>query len=404
MIASIDVLPTQLRLRESFAVAYGAQDTADTVLVRMGTDDGIVAWGEATPDVHVTGETYQASIDVLREVLAPAIVGMHLGDDPADGAGVQVGTQRASERRPSEQRPSEQRCLDAIVARCDELAWASPAARAAIDIAVHDAAAQRAGMPLWRFIEECIVAAGGIAANKDHLLISRVVSMLDPDAMAAAAVRHVEAGFTTVKLKVGEPEDWPIDVERVAAVRRAVGPDIGIKVDANQGWRTADVAVAAISGVGGAPGIAASGPLWVEQPVDRRDLVALADVRRRVPATAIMADEAVCAEADVLQVVALDAADLVNLKLMKTGGLSHAIRADQIAAAAGIRTQVGTMVESSVASAAGLAFAMASANVATVEMGGPLMIADDPGDLVRCYHGERVVLTDRIGLGVTMQM
>ncbi|HPU40254.1 MAG TPA: enolase C-terminal domain-like protein [Microthrixaceae bacterium] len=380
VIASIEVLPTRLRLREPFAVAYGTHDTADTVLVRLRTDDGIEAWGEATPDVHVTGETYQASIDALAEVLGPAVIGMRL-DGGLDAIGI-----------------------DAIVERCDELAWSAPAARAAIDIAAHDAAAQRAGLPLWRFLEQRIVSAGGIAADKDHLLISRVVSMLDPDAMADAAVRHVHAGFSTVKLKVGEPVDWTIDVERVAAVRRAVGPGIGIKVDANQGWRTADVAVAAISGADGAPGIAVSGPLWVEQPVVRQDLDALAEVRRRVPGTAIMADEAVCAEADVERVVALGAADLVNLKLMKTGGLHHAIRADRIAAAAGMRTQVGTMVESSVASAAGLAFAMASANVATVEMGGPLMIADDPGDLAGCYHGERVVLTDHAGLGITMRL
>lgn len=385
VIASIDVLPMRLRLHEPFAVAYGTHDTADTVLVRLRTSDGIEAWGEATPDEQVTGETYQASIDALRDVLAPAVVGVVLD-------------------------------VEAIVARCDHLAWSTPAARAAIDIAVHDAAAQHAGLPLWQFLRQSILATGGVPADKDHLLISRVVSMLDPDAMAAAAVRHVAAGFSTVKLKVGEPVDWWLDVERVAAVRAAVGPDIGIKVDANQGWRTADLAVAAIcgsigtagtagtDGTASSAGIAGSGPMWVEQPVDRRDLHALAEVRSRVAGVAIMADEAVCAEADVERVVALGAADLVNLKLMKTGGLLHAIRADRIAAAAGIGTQVGTMVESSVASAAGLALAMASANVATVEMGGPLMIADDPGDLVHCYHGERIELTDRSGLGITLRL
>lgn len=366
-IGSVEVLPQRLRLREPFAVAYATIEHVQTVLVRLTADDGTVGWGEATPDEHVTGETFERSLAALRDRLAPAVVG--LGVDDVDG----------------------------VVAVIDEVAPATPAARAAIDVAVHDAAAQRAGLPLWRFLERRIVAAGGVRSTKDHLLISRVVGKLDPDAMAVAAAAHVAAGFSTVKLKVGEARDWELDVERVAAVRAAVGPDVGIKVDANQGWRVPDVAVAAMSAM------RASEPRYVEQPVDRLDLEGLAEVRRRVPGVTVMADEAVAAEVDVERVVDLGAADLVNLKLMKTGGLTHAVRADAMCAAAGIGTQVGTMVESSVASAAGLHLAMALANVATVEMGGPLMIADDPGDLVRCYDGERIVLpTDRPGLGITL--
>ncbi len=361
-IVEIDVLPLRLRLREPFAVAYATQDHSDTVLVRLRTSDGTEGWGEATPDEHVTGETYEASIASLRDRLAPAALGSSVDD------------------------------LGALVALADDVAWSTPAARAALDIAAHDAAAQRAAMPLHRFLADVY----DVGSAKDHLQISRVVSMLAPEEMAAAALRHVAAGFSTVKLKVGEPEDWALDVERVAAVRAAVGPGVGLKVDVNQGWRVPDVAVRALEAM------APSRPLYVEQPVDRRDMEGLADVRRRVPGVAIMADEAVCAEADVGRLVELEAADLVNLKLMKTGGLLHAVRSDAIAAAAGVRTQIGTMVESSVASAAGLHLAMALANVDTVEMGGPLMIADDPGDLVRCYDGERITLTDRPGLGITL--
>ncbi len=366
-IRSVEVLPLRLRLREPFAVAYATIEHVQTVLVRLTVDDGTIGWGEATPDEHVTGESFEESVAALRDRLAPAVVGLSVDD------------------------------VDGIVALIDEVAPATPAARAAIDVAVHDAAAQRSGLPLWRFLERRIAAVGGVRSSKDHLQISRVVSKLDPDAMAVAAAAHVAAGFSTVKLKVGEPEDWELDVERVAAVRAAVGPDIGIKVDANQGWRVPDVAVIAMSAM------RASEPRYVEQPVDRLDIEGLAEVRRRVPGVAVMADEAVAGEADVRRVVELGAADLVNLKLMKTGGLVHAVRADALCAAAGIGTQIGTMVESSVASAAGLHLAMALDNVATVEMGGPLMVVDDPGDLVRCYDGERVVLrSDRPGLGITL--
>jgi L-alanine-DL-glutamate epimerase-like enolase superfamily enzyme len=364
IVRTVEVLPMRLRLREPFAVAYATVEHSDTVLVRLTTDDGVEGWGEATPDEHVTGETYAESVRTLRDVLAPAVVGADVG------------------------RPL------SVSDLLDRLSPATPAARAAIDIAVHDALARREGVPLWRLLEWSV----GLPSGKDHLQISRVVSMLAPDEMAAVALRHVASGFSTVKLKVGEPDDWELDVARVAAVREAVGPDIGIKVDANQGWRVPDVAVAAMAAM------AASRPMYVEQPVDRRDLEGLAEVRRRVPGVAVMADEAVCDERDVARVVDLGAADLVNLKLMKTGGLVHAIRADAIAARAGIATQVGTMVESSVASAAGLHLAMALRNVGTVEMGGPLMIADDVGDLAERYRGERIELSDRPGLGIHLDV
>ena len=105
---------------------------------------------------------------------------------------------------------------------------------------------------------------------------------------------------------------------------------------------------------------------------------------------------------EMARIVELRAADLVNIKLMKTGGLVNAMRVNAIAEAAGIVGQVGTMVESSIASAAGLHFAMAHANIKTVEMGGPLMIADDIGNLRNCYDRNKITLPEAPGLGVDL--
>jgi L-alanine-DL-glutamate epimerase-like enolase superfamily enzyme len=101
-----------------------------------------------------------------------------------------------------------------------------------------------------------------------------------------------------------------------------------------------------------------------------------------------------------LRVVELRAADLVNIKLMKTGGLLRALQTNAIAETAGIGAQIGTMVESSIASAAGLHLAVALGNVATVEMGGPLMFSQEIGDLRDWYSGNRITLPDRPGLGI----
>ncbi|MCC6185199.1 MAG: dipeptide epimerase [Microthrixaceae bacterium] len=365
-ITSLAVVPMRLRFHEPFAVTSGARTHLETVLVRLTFSDGTVGWGEASPDEGVTGESPTACVEALDSVLAETVVGR--GADDVDALGSSID---------------------------DAAGGAGPAARAAVDIAVHDAAARRRGVPLWRFLEDRIAAGGGTRAGRDHLQVSRVVSMDDPEVMAARAAAHVRAGFSTVKLKVGDPHEWRRDVERVAVVRSAVGPDVGVKVDVNQGWRTAEVAVPAVAAM------AESRPLFVEQPVDRRDLAGLAEVRRQVPQVPIMADEAVGSADDLERIGALGAADVVNLKVMRLGGLRAAIAADAVAGVAGMRSQIGTMIESSIGSAAGLHLATALANVAFVEMGGPLMLAEDPGDLGRCYRGETVTLPDGPGLGVT---
>lgn len=369
IVESVDVLPLRLRLNAPFVVAGGRRTHIETVLVRLRADDGSIGWGEAAPDEEVTGESVAESERVLRDLVAPEMVGLDLSDP------------------------------DATEAFVDGCAPTAPAARAAVDIAVHDLIARRGGVPLWRYL---VGVASGEAAFDDGsappLSISRVVSMAAPADMAAAARRHVEAGVSTVKLKVGGPQGWSLDVERVAAVRAAVGPDVGIKVDVNQGWPTVDVAVAALER------IARSRPLFVEQPIDRRDLEGLAEMRRRVPEVRVMADEAVRGADDVDRIVGLGAADLVNLKIMRIGGLRATLAAAE-RAAAGIGVQIGTMLESSVGSAAGLHLAAALSSLADgalagVEMGGPLMLAEDVSDLALCYDGETVALPTGPGLGV----
>ncbi len=362
VVVAVEVIPVRLPLREPFVVAYASYADVPTVLVRVTTADGAEGWGEATPDPNVTGETYAGTAETLRRDLAPALLGRDARDR---GAAV--------------------RALDARVEGV-------PAAKAALDIALHDLVARALGVSLW-------VLLGGRA--REHLEISRVVSMGEPEAMAAAAARHVADGFRTVKVKVGDPANPGLDARRLAAVREAVGPEVAIKVDANQGWRTPGVAIAAVRDA------APSRPAYVEQPVAWWDLEGLAEVRRQTGAT-IMVDEGCHGPRDMLRVVGLRAADLVNIKLMKTGGLVNALKLDAIAEAAGIVAQVGTMVESSIASAAGLHLALARANVRTVEMGGPLMLAADVGDLRARYDRDRITLpeesigTQSHGLGITV--
>ena len=314
----------------------------------------MTGWGEATPDPNVTGETYSGTTQTLLNDLAPALIGHDARD------------------------------RETALHRLDARVEAVPAAKAALDIALHDLVAKAFGMPLWALL-------GG--RSKPHLTISRVVSMRSPERMAKDAERHVAAGFRTIKLKVGERDDWQLDVARIAAVRSAIGPQTKIKVDVNQGWQTPGIAIPAIRAA--LPSV----PEYIEQPVAQWDIEGLAEVRRQTGAT-IMADECCHGPREMQRIVANRAADLVNIKLMKAGGLMSAIRTNAIAEAAGIGAQVGTMVESSIASAAGLHLAMALANVRTVEMGGPLMISDEIGNLREFYQRDQITLPHAPGLGV----
>jgi L-alanine-DL-glutamate epimerase-like enolase superfamily enzyme len=355
-ISAIDVIPIRLPLREPFVIAYATYPDVLSVLVRVRTRDGAEGWGEATPDPNVTGETWGGVAETLRRDLAPVLLG-----------------------RDARNREAAMLALDARVV-------GAPAAKAALDIALHDLVARSLGAPLWQIL-------GGRA--REALQISRVISMGEPAAMAAAASRHVAAGFSTVKVKVGDHDSPQLDVKRVAAVRDAVGPDIAIKVDVNQGWRSPGVAIAAIRGM--APSL----PLYIEQPVLWWDLEGLAEVRRQTGA-AIMIDEGCHGPRDMLRAVALRACDLVNIKLMKTGGILNAIKLNAIAETAGVAAQVGTMVESSIASAAGLHAAIAMTNVRTVEMGGPLMMSEDIGDVRTWYERDQVRVPDAPGLGIAV--
>ena len=356
IVSSVEVIPVRLPLREPFVVAYASYPETLSVLVRIRTRDGAEGWGEATPDPNVTGETWGGTAETLRRDLAPVLIGRDARDREA--------------------------ALHALDTRVEGV----PAAKAALDIALHDLVSRSLGIPLWQLL-------GGRARGCSQLQISRVISMGEPDAMAAAATRHVEAGFHTVKVKVGDGANPMLDARRVAAVRGAVGPDFAVKVDANQGWRTPGVAIAAIRAM--APSL----PAYIEQPVVWWDLEGLAEVRRQTGAT-IMIDEGCHGPRDMLRVVTLRAADLVNIKLMKTGGILNALKLNAIAETAGITAQIGTMVESSIASAAGLHTALAMHNVRTVEMGGPLMLAEDIGDAQSWYQHDTVSVPGTPGLGI----
>jgi L-alanine-DL-glutamate epimerase-like enolase superfamily enzyme len=208
---------------------------------------------------------------------------------------------------------------------------------AGIETALLDAVARRAGVPLARWLD---------SGAADRVPVNALVSARQPDRAAAEAAAAVAHGFATVKLKVGTARSTAAEVERVAAVRSALGPGPRLRLDANGAWGEEE-AVALLRR------LERFDLELVEQPVAADDLAALARVRRSV-GVAVAADEAVTGVDAARRVVAAGAADVLVVKPMVVGGLGPAREVAAVARAAGLGVVVTTTVDAGVGTAAAL--------------------------------------------------
>ncbi|NJP32400.1 mandelate racemase/muconate lactonizing enzyme family protein [Micromonospora thermarum] len=339
-------------LHTPFVTALRRTTTVDTLVVEVVDADGRRGFGEAPQVWQVTGASVAGSEACVREVLGPLLTG---------------------------------RTPDDLVARCTEVGRAvagNEAAKSAVDVALHDLAARRLGVPLVRLL-------GGTA-----LRVPTDVTLAAGDAvdLAAAARARRSEGFDVLKLKVGT--DAAGDLDRVRAVRSAVGAGVRIRLDANQGWTPRD-AVRVIRGIEDA-GLDVE---LVEQPVPRWDLDGLAWVSERV-STPILADEAVFGARDLVEVIRRRAADLVNVKLAKCGGLHAARTLLDLAVAHGMGTVVGSMMETQVGIGAAASLAAAYGTTAVPDLDAAWWLAWSPVRGGPRYEGASVVLPDAPGLGI----
>ncbi|HEX6290438.1 MAG TPA: dipeptide epimerase [Herpetosiphonaceae bacterium] len=322
----------ELRLRHTFHIAHGASDSRRNVLLHLG--DGL---GEAAP-VAYHGESAEAVTETLagwRSELARL-------DDPA-----------------------------AITWLLQRLTG-SRAARAAVDLALHDALGKRLGCPVYHLL--------GLS-QLPLRQTSFTIAITAPDELVAR-VRDA-AAFPILKVKLGTNRDLDI----VRTIREAA-PQATIRVDANAGW-TVPQALDLI------PQLAELGVELIEQPLAADDLEGFRTLKRARLPLPIIADESVKAPGDVVKLA--DAVDGVNIKLMKTGGIQGALAAIHTARSCGLTIMLGCMIETSLGATAA---AHLAGLVDWVDLDGPLLIANDPFEGLR-FEGARLTLPDGPGLGVT---
>jgi len=320
--------PVTLKLAEPYTIAYETVTTVTNVFLRVETDRGITGFGCAAPDEQVTGETAATTLENLSGIVAEHI----RGSDPLRSAFV----------------------LERLRALLPE----ASSARAAVDMALHDIMGRVAGVPLWKLL-------GGY---RSRIKTSITIGILPEDETVARARERVAQGFKCLKLKGGS--DMHGDVVRVLKVREAVGKSIELRFDANQGFTVAEAREFVAQ-------TQQAKLELLEQPTPRSEPDLLGRVASTVPLP-IMADESLMNLLDAFRLARRDLVDMVNVKLMKVGGIADASQINAVARAAGLEVMVGCMDESALAIAAGLHFALARPNVVYADLDGHLDLVGDP--------------------------
>ena len=311
-IQRIDVHLVSLRCCEPFRIALGTSTENQNVVVKVVTNRNVVGWGEASPSEKVTKENPETVLNAIDK-MAPKLVGV-----------CPLRIEKATEL-------------------IDETVVGNPSAKAAIDIALHDIMGKTARRPLFMLL-------GGY---RHEVLTDITLGIKSPKQMARDAVKAVNRGFKAVKVKVGvNPEE---DLERVKLIREAIGPEITLRIDANQGW-TPDQAIDVLRKM------EKFNIEFVEQPVKAEDIKRLSECSRELFDTGYGGRKCSFPE-DTVQLIHTETVDLINIKLMKCGGILKARKIAAIAEAANIPCMTGCMGESRLGITAGVHVAAATKNI-----------------------------------------
>ena len=328
-IKNIELKHLSIPLKKTFKTALRTVEAAENTVILLHTDDGRIGYGEAPPTEVITGDS-TASIIAAVKLIEQKIIGEDIN------------------------------AVERIAERINGACVKNTSAKAAVDMAVYDLAAQSCGKPLCQYL-------GGYRESVETDL---TISINDPEEMCTDALLAKEQGFHALKLKVGiDPE---IDLKRVEAVRRAVGNDIKLRLDANQGWN----AVEAVRLIRAFEDRGLDIEL-VEQPVRALDFEGMKYVTDNV-STPIMADESMFSPADALRLLQMRAAGLLNIKLMKCGGIYNALKINAIAETFGVECMLGSMIESKISLTAATHLAAAKKNITRVDLDAAILLAEDP--------------------------
>lgn len=354
LITRIELHKLSVPLKEPFIISLGPIYSADNVVIVVHTETGITGWGECSPFMSINGESADTAL-----VVAKYFEKIWLGKDA-----LQI-----------EERINE---LDSVI-------YGNNSIKSAFDMALYDIAAQVAGQPLYQYL--------GGSKNKT-IETDYTVSVGDATKMAADALKIKQAGFPVIKVKIGK--GGANDIERIKAIREAVGYEIPLRVDANQGWGFEEAITT----------LKALEPFNIqhcEEPLPRWAFMQLPEIRRQSPVR-IMSDETCCDHNDVQRLIDLKACDLINIKLGKSGGIFKALKMIRLAQTHNIKIQIGAFLESRIAMTAFAHLALSSDQIIYFDFDTALMFSEDPVEGGIVYKEIGVIeVPDEPGIGARLK-
>ncbi|HEY6899821.1 MAG TPA: dipeptide epimerase [Puia sp.] len=332
-----------------FTIATGTMHYAQNILIRVHTDAGYYGVGECSAFPMIVGETQATCFEMAKDFAA--------GWKGKDAL-----------------------ALESRMQELHDFTAFNATIKSAFDIALHDLAARAAGQPLYKFL-------GG---KKKDIETDLTIGIDTPENMATKAVRFKADGVRIIKVKLGKHAKE--DIERIRQIRAAVGNDILLRIDANQGWGFDDAREVLQQ-------LAQYNVQFCEQPMRAFNDPLLPELRRSVPIP-IMADESVFNHHDALRLIKAGACDYVNIKFAKSGGILEATRINEVCEKNNIPCMMGGMLESRIALTAFAHFALAHDNIIFHDMDTCMLghKTDPVTDGVR-YKGYRLEIPDTPGLG-----
>ena len=339
-------------LRVPFKTALRSVDSVEDVVVEVHTDAGTIGYGEAPPTGVITGDTTGAIVGAVQDHIGRAILDRDVDD------------------------------LEDLLQRVQRSIVHNTSAKAAVDMALWDLYGQLHHIPVYKLL-------GGA---RKHIVTDITISVNPPEEMARDARDAIGRGYDCLKVKVGA--NPTLDVERLSAVRRAVGDGVCIRIDANQAWRPRE-AVRILNEMQ-EKGLAIE---FVEQPVKAQDIDGLRYVTEHsdVP---VLADESVFSPEDALRIMQTRAADLINIKLMKCGGLTNALKIASAAEVYGVECMIGCMLEAKISVNAAVELACAKRIITKVDLDGPVLCSEDPILGGAVFREKEITVSDEPGLGI----
>ena len=350
-IKEIQVGQISVPLKKPFKTALRTVDKIEDVVVKIITDTGHIGYGEAAPTAVITGDTKGSIKCAIEDYIAPQIIGLEIEN------------------------------IEEIMNRIDRSLIKNTSAKAAVDIAIYDLFGQLHKSPLYKLL-------GGY---KKEIISDLTISVNDPEEMAQDSIEAVRRGYKTLKIKVGL--DSQMDIKRIQAIRDAVGYNVDLRLDANQGWKPKEAVMLLRKMEDKGFNIE-----LVEQPVSANDLEGLKYVTQNVN-TPILADESVFSPFDAVKIIQNRAADLINIKLMKTGGIHNALKICSVAEIYGVECMIGCMLESKISVSAAVHLAASKSIITKIDLDGPGLCKEDPVDGGPQFQDYKITLNDEWGLG-----